>query len=720
MRFFPAFISAFPRQRLFALCCAIVCMVAFAQSARAQRAAWHDDRFSFRRTVTLPHDAPPPKVVVVDFFAHGQLHADGGNLAVFGRRGAVPFRVLQTGPGDYCRVAFQTENGAPHYHVYYGGNIAAEEIERPRWTATEGLLMETRRCQDGAPRDLESLQNAFIASPRIGADYVPGVDHRRNPFAAAPGPFLTRYVGMIHVPLTGRVAFFTSGRDASFLLIDGKLVAEASGRSLAGGKGEIDLDAGPHRFEYWHAARGAEASMEAAWALPGLDKPAPMAPSVFGHDKIAHLTAEQLEHRTERYLPDFRMAVVGIAPGADDYQPAMVRVQLVDRTAPAITRNAKYTWEFSDGRTCEGANPAHLFLRPGLHQVKMTVRRGTSEWTTIHRVPIDASQEAAAASAEADSPLAEALDRYNAQNLDPAGLTEMVRAYLQVKDWRNAVNLGRAAFTPEAVEHTDETRWMLVRMLGPVLRHELLDAAGAAELFRDAAALIEHREWRGACALEAADCYLNDALDAAEAGPLLASVVEEQVFLPPVLIGRMHRLLGDWSARAGDGKTARAEYAKAAGYLTASLAAEHDFGAAAERLLRERELRRLRIELDRWQNASPPEKAEGRWSLAMMGYWIAHAKYPQALAVGSDLLTVNAQSPYAQRVLYLVALCQGKLDQKPQAAAALQTLLKAHPQGALAVAAEAQRARLQEGKKLDYRSLTPRDAAPRTAKDLEP
>ena len=46
---------------------------------------------------------------MTEFFTQGTLASGGANLAVHDNRNSpVPWRILQSGPGDYCRIAFQT------------------------------------------------------------------------------------------------------------------------------------------------------------------------------------------------------------------------------------------------------------------------------------------------------------------------------------------------------------------------------------------------------------------------------------------------------------------------------------------------------------------------------------------------------------------------------------------------------------------------------------
>ena len=241
-----------------------------------------DAEFNALREVTVPPDKDHG-IVVVQFFHHGQIKPDGKNVAVAAREQLVPFRILQLGPGDYCRLAFQTTRGQKSYEVLYGGDAVPES---PEWTNKDGLLLETRVYKDCNLNSLESVRDAFRAARPIGADYVESVHHACNPFAEKPGPFFSRYSGSLMINNSGKYGFFTSSRDCSFLLIDDKVVVDAPGvhgptwDTHPGTRKDIQLSAGRHKFEYYHAATGSEAMMTARWRRASFCKAAVDGPGI--------------------------------------------------------------------------------------------------------------------------------------------------------------------------------------------------------------------------------------------------------------------------------------------------------------------------------------------------------------------------------------------------------------------------------------------------------
>ncbi|MEA1951822.1 MAG: hypothetical protein U9N87_10585, partial [Planctomycetota bacterium] len=191
--------------------------------------------FEAKRTVTIKPDALRP-VMVAEFLHQGLLkredHNDSlGNVVVIATKGNRPVasRILQLGPGNFCRLAFETIEGANSYEIFYGGQPAKKDLV-PKWSNTDGLVLETRRFGRCNLQDLDSLRRAFEKAEPIGADYVQTVAHSYNPMSPTPEPFFSRYSGTMHVASGGNYTFWTSSQDCSFALIDDKLVVSAPGR----------------------------------------------------------------------------------------------------------------------------------------------------------------------------------------------------------------------------------------------------------------------------------------------------------------------------------------------------------------------------------------------------------------------------------------------------------------------------------------------------------
>lgn len=695
--------------------------------------------FNAMREVTLPADKDF-RVVVVEFLHHGQITPDGKNVVVATKdEKLVPSRVLQLGPGDFCRLAFETVSEKKNYAIFYGGDAA--NVTQPAWTRNDGLLLETRVYKDCNLNSFESVRDAFNASTRIGSDYVSSVSHASNPFSLKPEPFLSRYSGNLHVPSNGTYGFVISSQDCSFLVIDDKVVAAEPGahppryQAPPGSRKDIELTAGTHKFEYYHAATGPAAMMLAAWEpSPPEAKPKPQAipPETFHAAAIGRAEAGPVSLRTARLVPDFTFHIVGDVPLPDNPTP-LVAVTFTDRSPPALITKSTLEWDFGDGQTAETTPPSHVYLHPGLYTVKLTVKRGGKPFETTNRIYVDrpflAGHDAAKAPKLDD--FLPILATYNPKRIDAAGLKQLVAAYQWKIDLLNAspppktagpateepakdshklreqeaarqveirkyaelaVIAGKAAFLEEdTAAQGDDDLYQLASLVGPLARIRLGDSLLAGHLWAGAVRRISKPELKVQCELEAADIAVNDLgnLKAAKAFLDAASTRISKEATGP-LPSRLYRVWGDYFAADGKGEDARKAYLEAEVHLastrnnTTRTAWQGAHSRSTEHFLRSNELDRAITEIRVWERDFPADKLDGYLTLLYARYWAAREMYPQAIALSEQLLAVNPASPYIDQLLLLAADCEVKRGQRDRALATLHTLLKEYPGSPLA------------------------------------
>jgi TolA-binding protein len=670
-------------------CCVWTIVALSGLPAFAQRHVWQDEGLDYRRTVEVAADAPLPAILVCEFFAHGALPDSQSEVTGYGHRDPVPVRVLQRGPGDFCRVALQTAEGQRRYYLYYGGAPRDKTAAMP-WSSPRGLLLETRKWRPCDLNRLEGVQQAFAAAESLGSDYVKQVFHRHNPFVPSAGPFLSRYLGQLDVPADGKYSFYTSSQDCSFLLIDGRTVIAAPGQHPPDGQArrhaELQLSKGKHDFEYWHAASGNEACMVAAWKPPGGEKPELIPPAALGFGDLLHVTPSQLEHRADRQTADFVAAILGDCP-LNDSEQWMVRAQFLNTTDAVFRDGARFHWQFGDGQTSQEASPVHIYLHPGPYQVTLSVKRGTktlqvSNLVEIGRPILLAGQKSTEDQLTDYLPL---VADYDPLTLDAEGLVQLAKAYLESDDPQGAVKVGSVAFAATATKQNDAARWELAQLLGPVLRDRLHDPQAALNLWRSAGKLISRRDWRAQCAVEAADICLHDLLQSAEAAPFLDFARQRLSDAQGETAARLHLVWGDWNARQGNAAEARAAYGQAERMrVVQRRTAEANawrgaYSRSVEAFLRDGQLNRARDELRGWQRDFPLDKIEGYQATLWARYWLAAGKPDQAIAVANDLLAVNPGSSYADRLLMLAADCHSRQGRPERARAVWQSLLTDYP-----------------------------------------
>ncbi len=699
------------------------------------RAATSD--FAASREV-LVNPAKSARVVVTDFFHHGQINPRGDNVVVVTRdQHLVASRVLQLGPGDYCRLAFETSAAQTVYTVLYGGEAPRRDL-LPAWTYSGGLLLETRPFRACDLDRLESVREAFWASPPTGSDYVDTMRRAGNPFNPLPEPFLSRYSGSLEVEKPGTYGLFTSSQDASFLTVDGRMVAAAPGRhgpareATPANRHEVYLSKGTHRFEFYHAAAGADAVMSAAWELPPLGvKPQPKAipPEAFGAQHICHEPSGPVAFRNGQPSPDFLAFVQSALTVPDSDQP-MVWVRFIDRSPRRLQAGSRYRWQFGDGQESADREPTHVYLRPGTYVVRLTILQDAKQYRIGNRVCFDPppndpvgpkltlldclpilatydphrldgpamKQLILACQAMAESrPAASAVQGPNQANRRPLPGSSAIGAQPGQADhkadeaWRklflgSAVRAGKVAFLESTAVSGDEHLWELVRLAGPLARDELADSRLALQIWCGAAQRIHRDLWKLDCQLEAADIALNDLGDRRtgqrlldDAGTRLAGKA-----LSPEL-RHFQRLRGDSLALAGDGDGARRAYRQAAaitsglGPTVQEIARQGAYCIAVEQYLRAGEPVRAAGALHAWQDGFPDNKIDGSWTLLAVQYWIARQQLAPAKVQAEQLRTINPASAYADQVFFSIGEAEAAAGDTASAMADLRVVVQDYP-----------------------------------------
>jgi TolA-binding protein len=659
----------------------------------------------YHRRVRVPARLPRPAVVFCEFFAHGQLSPRGENLSVTdGNRNPVPWRILQAGPGDFCRVAFQTVPREDSYTITYGGKKAPPVS--PEWTATAGLRLEARRWKSCDLRQARSVRAAFDAAEPIGRLYVPNVFHRHNPLVPGPEPFLSLYTGTLRIGLPGSYQFFTSSQDCSFLMIDDREVVSAPGAhgpvGRARHKGTITLKTGLHRFEYLHAAAGEDACMVAAWQPPSVAMPEILPPELFGTEEVAHLPAVGPWTEANRPVHDVQAEAVGeVVLASFDDAPPLVRVAF---RSPNL--HGRPHWDFGDGQTSKQPAPQHIYLHPGMYTVQLSVPGEAAALAVTNRIEVGRPAVFVDEQHPADTLAGylAALREDEPAKLDPLGLVQFVRAGIDGGQPAEAAAVGRAGLLADQAAADPAALDLLVQRVGPLLRDVLDDPEAALAAWQAAAGTKAEipPARRAGYEVEAADIALGDLLRNAEAIRLLDAaggrIPEDS---DPALIARLYRVRGDSAARRGDRPAARAAYERAMAAAAGSrrkaveqTSSRGAYSASTEAYLRDKLYDRALAELRRWQEEYPADKLEGSLALLQARLGAARGKYAQAIALAGDALAVNPDSPYADQLACLAADCEHALGRADRAAAGYRAFLKDYPGSPLVTEVQQKLARL--------------------------
>ncbi len=359
----------------------------------ASAADWSS--YKVRRTFVADQGVRNPfgrsDVLAVDFLTAGLGKPDGSDIAVFagdGRR-AAEFKLMMLGPGDRARLAIRMLRGVDTYHVCYAGP-ARKPVRK--WEPQVGLVLETRKLNGGNVRKLHQMMKLVgAADPVYGRWLVPNIFHGYNPFGPSDR-YVSIYRGWLHVPKDGAYRFATTSDDASYFLLDGKLMSSKPrwGRGPANARfagKPVDLKAGAHRLEYYHVEGTGTQFCVGAWQPPGGRFgviPAGAFPGVF--------TAKQT---------GLRLAGVPVpidltyrAGGGVIYEShRLYKVGFSDATPGAKSKGWTPRWSFGDGITSAERNPQHVYFLPGEYTVTFELTRGTRSVSVKQKIVVAAELE---------------------------------------------------------------------------------------------------------------------------------------------------------------------------------------------------------------------------------------------------------------------------------------------------------------------------------------
>ncbi len=403
-------------------------------------------------------DAPSPRtpIIVTQFMHQGLINLsskgvdprveNAGKTVLVTTKGKkpVPFKILQLGPGDFCRLAIQTDEKTASFTIYYGvpqGKQPNKGVEVPPWTSDAGLLLETRWVENAFSMDnVEQLKKAFDRAKPAGADYVRNVMHGFNPMSFRREPFLSRYTGNLYVTTPGTYAIMTSSHQGSFVVIDGKVAAEQPGRRGRAWDArpelvrKIQLAEGKHPFEYYHATGDSSANMMLVWEhnpAENMQKPVLVPPEAFKSDQVSRASAGGLTLADTPGAPDFEYRIQGNVPLPDNEQQ-LIAVQFANKTSTGIAARGKPHWNFGDGQSSDDANPTHIYLKPGIYPVELVAESGDHRFSVVNRIEVDLPHTLNSEKGEKlptiDTYLP-ILEKYDASKLDPDTMLQLVEVY---------------------------------------------------------------------------------------------------------------------------------------------------------------------------------------------------------------------------------------------------------------------------------------------------
>ncbi|HUS48021.1 MAG TPA: PKD domain-containing protein, partial [Phycisphaerae bacterium] len=358
-------------------------------AARAEGPAWWNASWQYRREIDVGEQKPTglagDDIAVVTMPTGGQVKSDGSDVRVVSARGVTtPCRALMVGPGDLVRVALAIRPGETKYHVYFGNANPPKSSEK--LDIRRGVLLETWKYEGGRIRTLEQARDVLSAGSKtfVGADFLDRIFLGHNPFG--PQEDVARiFTGWLICPADGEYMFVTSSTNASFLLIDDKLVVDNGGwhgpqRDIRK-NGRITLKAGLHKLTMYHVSGGGDPIAVAAWRPPGRDRV-----EVIPREAFAPVAAGKpgvMRRCGHDVGIDFLYEHPGEAFMANRYYQ---RYAFRALAAGNLGRNVQWQWDFGDGQKAEGEKVEHVYLTDGEHAVTLTVRTGLGVFKQTNRL----------------------------------------------------------------------------------------------------------------------------------------------------------------------------------------------------------------------------------------------------------------------------------------------------------------------------------------------
>ena len=452
----------------------VVLVAAAAPPAMADTAPWLSPEWTVRRVVDIKMDEPRQpggEVAACAFYTGGLAKPDSSDVRVaVGGRQLVNSRILQTGPGDLVRLAFEVLPNEKHYYVYYGNPKA--DAPKP-WQPQRGVMLEVRRWPGGpAPQKFEQLQAAWAKAKPLGADFVSRVSLGFNPFAESDTPAIYHYTGWFVTPdPPGTYPMDISTNGASWLLVDGKeRIARPGSHGPIGHSRRpvpVPLPQGVHRLDFWNANDSGPMMNLAAWQPPEAKGFEAIPAKVFL--PVTQAALIETDVVGQKMAADFFAENAGETWWPDRYAVRMRLKNLTKGAAPG--RIGRAEWDFGDGQTSELASPLHVYLAPGDYTV--TLRQTLAATSSTFRTKVRVERNWWKQMDPAIEPIAKYADeaaQYNFQKLDVRGLTAAVSLF-QHESRKEALAAAAAELALKRPEVEEAEVLRVGLLLGDALRN---------------------------------------------------------------------------------------------------------------------------------------------------------------------------------------------------------------------------------------------------------
>ncbi|NOZ22453.1 MAG: PKD domain-containing protein [Planctomycetes bacterium] len=347
-------------------------------SVGAGRPDWWNPAWKYRQCVQVSTPDKTNRIntalAVIDTL--GNSAPKGADIRVLDEKNQPrPYHVVSEKNG-VVRVQFQVPDGAVRKYWVYYGNKSGQPAETP-WNKVMGkLTLETwrypsRQSPSSWSHMIKMRDKIQKETQRLGIGQREWINERENPFGENDY-YMAIYNGEIFCPETGEYGFATNSDDASFLLVNGNLVAEwPYGHEESrrwDHKGTIALERGIHRITYYLVENTGGQLARAGWKLPSEKYFSTIPKDAYVHELRTEVVSyEQYESNISCYFTCDRAQSIRFNTDERDF----VTMSFRDCSTSAIGKVAYWDWRFGDGGASLEKNPRHEYLRAGKYKVTL-------------------------------------------------------------------------------------------------------------------------------------------------------------------------------------------------------------------------------------------------------------------------------------------------------------------------------------------------------------
>jgi tetratricopeptide (TPR) repeat protein len=673
-----------------------------APAADAPPGQWWDAKWQMRREAVFPENTGA-KTFEASFTSCGRSRADGSDVRVVAKGVEVPMRVLSVGPGETVHVVFERV-GAERHFIYWD-NPGAPAAKTG--TIRAGCLLEVRSYAGGEIGSLAAMRQAWAASAETeGVRFVPNIFYGYNPLGSSEN-FLSRFVGYFRADKGGEYVFATDSDDASFVLVDGKSVAEWPGAHGGAGDarhaGKTVLTPGVHQIEYLHVQGGGGMLIDAAWKPPGAARVEVIPPGAFA--PVGAASVRHVERRDGTVLADFTARGAGQAVLNPEATEHLIKMHFENLAAAEVLKEYSPRWFFGDGCTSTEAAPDHVYLIEGDYDVTLVLAKGYDEKKRTMKVHAAADWDRQAGAIDLREDYYDLVKTYDIGKMEPRQAYRAMVYFDRIARRDDVVRAGRALLSREN-DLAEETVFDAVKLLAETMRVQEKDLKAARDLLLTHETRMKNAEYAAALALAAGDIdmwHLKD-LEAAEA------CYRRVIFTYAEKADRM--TLRKALVRMGDIYRWRHDGEKAREFLVRAQSIPVDDRSPVQRSVRAGFLARSIEEfitqgemqfayefLVQWAWEFPEDQIDGSWTELRVKWLIKNKETPGGIAAVESLLQLNPKTPYAPSLLWLAADCAEAGGDKARAIQLLERVLTDYPEAKNKDAVVKRTEELKKGKK---------------------